>query len=276
MNHDRDDSSGNPSLPWTCAVRDPAHDAQLLRELAIINARTVASLGALPVGGLPAMPRRKPQLPMPLPFGASSMHEDDPMRLQQIAVAALLPLGMSGCSHTIDAGSATAHLNPHPVKRYEVIATSRAPGPWDSIQAYIHYDVVNKKCVPQDWFTSAQNVPNTGIYTGMTRIGENTWKGYFYRDALQDEDYFKLGVCHWDATSVGISADAQGVRFGWGDLLDSLLHEGVWTRYFKKSAYRNQAFVRYGTLDLDPADPVIHQHPSDYFQVTIAVKEATP
>jgi hypothetical protein len=257
-------------------VRDPAHDAQLLRELAIINARTVASLGALPVGGLPAMPRRKPQLPMPLPFGASSMHEDDPMRLQQIAAAALLPLAMSGCSHTIDAGSATAHLNPHPVKRYEVIATSRAPGSWDSIQAYIHYDVVNKKCVPQDWFTSAQNVPNTGIYTGMTRIGENTWKGYFYRDALQDEDYFKLGVCHWDATSVGISADAQGVRFGWGDLLDDLLRDGQETRYFKKSVYGNQSFARWGGPIPDPIDSEIRQHPGDYFSVSITIKEAAP
>lgn len=279
MNHAPNDASDNPFQPRARGVRDPAYDAQLLRELATINARTVASLGALPAGGLPVTPKRKPdlpRLPLSLPFGATTTREDDPMKLHQLAAAALLPLAMGGCSHTIDAGSVKATFNPHPVKRYEVIATSDAPGPWDSIEAYIGYDVINKKCVPQDWFTGAQNVPNTGIDVDMVRVGENTWKGYFYRDKLQDEDYFDMGVCHWDVTSVGISAVAQGVRFNWGDMLGSLLHEGTWTRYFKKSVYGNQSFARSGTLDLGPTDPEVLQRPSNYFRTTITVKEATP
>jgi hypothetical protein len=40
-----------------------AHAQQLLRDLAIINARTEHELGPLPPGGLPVVPKRKPVLP---------------------------------------------------------------------------------------------------------------------------------------------------------------------------------------------------------------------
>ena len=44
---------------------DLAHTLQLLRDLAIINARTVQELGPLPPGGLPMTVKRKPDLPRP-------------------------------------------------------------------------------------------------------------------------------------------------------------------------------------------------------------------
>jgi hypothetical protein len=53
MSHDPDDSSDNPYRPRARGVRDLGHDAQLLRDLAIINAETVARLGPLPPGGCP-------------------------------------------------------------------------------------------------------------------------------------------------------------------------------------------------------------------------------
>ena len=42
---------------------DLMRDLQLLRDLAIINARTAHELGALPPGGLPVQEKRKPDLP---------------------------------------------------------------------------------------------------------------------------------------------------------------------------------------------------------------------
>jgi hypothetical protein len=125
-------------------------------------------------------------------------------------------------------------------------------------------------------FIGEQHLPNTGLEVSMARVDEHTWRGYFYRDALQDEDYFKLGVCHWDVTSVGIAAVVKGVRFNWGDMLDSLQRDGETTRYFKKSAYGDRSLVQYGTLDLDPADPEVLQHPDAYFSATIAVNEVKP
>jgi hypothetical protein len=279
MSHAPDDASDNPYRPGARGVRDLGHDAQLLRDLSIINAETVARLGPLPPGGLPVQPKRKPNLPRTLPpivTAAAHAHEDDPMKLHQMAAAAMLPLAVTACSPSIDAGSTKARLNPHPVKRYEVIATSDAPGPWDSIEGYIGYDVINRDCVPEGSFTGGQNVPNTGLDIEMTRVDDHTWKGYFYRDALRDEDYFGLGVCHWDATSAGIAAIAKGVRFNWGTGLEPLLHDGLQTFYFKKSVYGDLSFARYGAPTLTAEDPEVRQHPDAYFRATIAVKETMP
>ncbi|WP_196297144.1 hypothetical protein [Xanthomonas albilineans] len=279
---DQDDQSENPYRPRKLKVRDPLHDLQLLRDMAIINARVRAELGPLPPGGLPVEPKRKPA-PWPyLPAAASAPHpaEDDPMKLQHLAATALMPLALTaaGCSKGIDVGNdgATGHLNPHPVKRYEVIATSHAPGPWDSIKGYIHYDVINTKCVPMIPFLGVQHTPNTGLDIPMTRVDDHTWKGYFYRDALLDEDYFKLGACHWDVTSVGVSATGQGVKFGWGSILQELLRENQETYYFKKSSYGDRHLVQYGAETLTGEDDEVIQHPDTHFQVTIAVKEAKP
>lgn len=193
--------------------------------------------------------------------------------------AAAIPVAGAGCSNGIDVGNdgATGHLNPHPVKRYEVIATSHAPGPWDTFEgAYIGYDVVNKKCVPMIPFVGQQQVPNTGLKVPMTRVDDHTWKGYFYRDALQDEDYFKLGVCHWNVTSVSASAIARGLRFAWSGSMERILREGGGIRYFKKIAYGDKSLVPYGAPDFDPADSEVLQHPDAYFSVTLVVREAQP
>ncbi|WP_196297472.1 hypothetical protein [Xanthomonas albilineans] len=279
---DQEDHSDNPYRPRKLKVRDPLHDLQLLRDMAIINARVRAELGPLPPGGLPVEPKRKPARPPYLPAAVSATHppEDDPMKLHHMAATAIMPLALTaaGCSKGIDVGNdgATGHLNPHPVKRYEVIATSHAPGPWDTIKAYIGYDVINEKCVPMMPFVGVRQTPNTGLDVPMTQVDDHTWKGYFYRDALLDEDYFKLGVCHWDATSISANAVSQSIRFGWGGMLDELLSGSAETRYFKKSAYGDMSLVSSGAPDLDPADDEVIKHPDAYFSVTIAVKEAKP
>lgn len=171
--------------------------------------------------------------------------------------------------------------NPHPVKRYEVVATSDAPGPWDSVEGYINYNIVKAddgiaKCVPIGSFLGEQSLTSIGVDIEMNRVDDHTWTGYFYRDALQDEDYYNLGICHWDVTSVSVSAVARGVRFAWSGLFDDLLHHGAETRYFKKSAYGDHSLERYGAPDLDPADPAVLRDPEAYFRVTIAIKERAP
>jgi|GEM_PF-334800 hypothetical protein len=283
MSHEKNEYTDNPFRPRARTTHDPLHDAQLLRDMDRINADVYARLGALPHGGLPIKPRRKPTLPLPpaptVAVPAAHPPEDDPMKLHHLAAAAIMPLAATtaGCSKGIDIGNddATGHLNPHPVKRYEVIATSHAPGPWDSFKgAYIGYEVINTKCVPMIPFIGEQHVPNTGLDVPMVQVDDHTWKGYFYRDALLDEDYFKLGVCHWDVTSVGVSAIGKGVKFGWGGLLEEILRDGGGKSYFKKSSYGDPSLVPYGALELEPKDPEVIQSPDAYFPVTITVKEA--
>ncbi|WP_426683655.1 hypothetical protein ABFU84_05520 [Xanthomonas translucens pv. undulosa] len=264
------DHCDNPDRPRTRprprTVRDPHHDAQLLRDVAIINAQMRDRLGPLPAGGLPVHPKRKPNLPPPPSVTAASAiypPEDDPMKLHHLAAAAILPMAVAaaGCSKGIDAGGVKAQLNPHPQKRYEVIATSDAPWPWDSIAGYIYYDIINTKCVPMNSFLGQQDVPDTRIDIPMDRVDDHTWKGYFYRDALQDEDYFKLGVCHWDATGAGISAIAKGVGFNWTHTMDTLLRNGKQTSYFKKSVYGDASFMRDGAPTLTAEDAEVLQNP---------------
>jgi len=50
------DDDRKPRGPRVLKVQDPVHDAQLLRDVAIINTQTIQALGALPPGGLPILP----------------------------------------------------------------------------------------------------------------------------------------------------------------------------------------------------------------------------
>lgn len=60
-------SDSTPSnKPLSRSKADGVHGQQLLRDLAIINARTVQQLGPLQPGAFVAMPKRKPNLPRPM------------------------------------------------------------------------------------------------------------------------------------------------------------------------------------------------------------------
>lgn len=166
--------------------------------------------------------------------------------------------------------------NPHPMQRYEVIATADAPGPWDKVTGYVSFKVTNLDCVPQDSFTGIRNVPNIDFEFEMTKIGPNTWKGYFYRDSLQDQDYFGRGTCHWSADGVGADFIVRDIEFPSADLLQSILKKGARTTYFKRSDYGNLAITHYGPQSYSSADPNVIEHMEEYFQVTISVKEMTP
>jgi hypothetical protein len=214
-------------------------------------------------------PARKPRKePNGLPTGRSDM--------KSTLTALFLSLAFTtGCSMS-HGDPKNPKTNPNPVKRYEVTATADAPGPWDSVKGYISYKVINPNCTPEDKFLGVHALPSTeGQHIEMTRVDENTWKGYFYRDFILDEDYYGLGICHWDATSVGGVFVVRGETFGSSSILEDSLHSGPQTSYFKKSDYGNQALVKYGPQDYSAQDTDVIQHPDAYFRITIAVKEAT-
>jgi len=166
--------------------------------------------------------------------------------------------------------------NPHPVKRYVVTATSYAPGPWDAVEGVAFFDVINKKCVPMDSFTGGQSPPNTSVHFEMTRMNEKTWKGYFYRDALVDEDYFGLGVCHWDVTSLAPVFTVHSEKFGASTWFEDALHKGAQTTYFKKSEFLDHSLGGDDSLESTASTPEVIQRPSEFFPITVTVKEATP
>ncbi len=96
-------TEGPPNNP----PQDLPHALQLLRDLAVINARTVRELGPLPPGGLPQVHKRKPDLPRPAAqtpmLTTIGTEEDDAMYWSKIAastalaaVAALSACGVEG------------------------------------------------------------------------------------------------------------------------------------------------------------------------------------
>jgi hypothetical protein len=263
-----------PSTP------DPLHGLQLLRDLKLINERTVNELGPLPKGGLPVQEKRKP-----MPYGAhmpvlahepslatNAGSEDDTMKLRHLAAAAALSAStLAGCTDPNH-----PRRNPHPTQRYEVTVTTDAPGPWDNVKAAVSYEVTNLECTPENTFI--------GVHTGVpmdqwediqiTQVSENTWRGYFYRDLLKDEDYYGLGICHWDGTQVSPNFFVHGVRFSTGQWVNEALKKPQ-TRFFRKSDFLNRSVDPDAVRNFSDRDPVVRQS-DDFFSIAVTVKEAKP
>lgn len=163
--------------------------------------------------------------------------------------------------------------NPHPVQRYEIIATAKAPGPWNSVKGYVSFKVTNPDCVPQDSFTGARNVPNVNFDFEMTRTGPETWTGHFYRDTLQDEDFFGRGVCKWGLSTVGAEFIAHGTSFTSSGLLDTFINHGPKAAYFKKSEFLNSTGNGEGALGFSSDNPLYTANPKAFFPITVTVEE---
>ncbi|WP_158883673.1 hypothetical protein [Rhodanobacter sp. L36] len=167
--------------------------------------------------------------------------------------------------------------NPHPVKRYEVTATAEAPGPWDSVKGIVFFEVLNAACTPEDKFLGVHAIPrDVPVDFKMIRIDEKTWKGYFYRDSMRDEDYYGLGICHWEASGVSAIFTAHGVTFASGDALDVFLRKGSQTSFFRKSFYEDRSSSLTSVPDFSAINPQVVQHPNDFFPISVNVKEAMP
>lgn len=168
-------------------------------------------------------------------------------------------------------------MNPHPIKRYEIIATADAPGPWDSVSGYLHYEVVNKGCTPEDKFLGVHIMPEGVEHKfEMTRLGEITWKGYFYRDLIQDEDYYGLGACHWDIAGVTPVFVVHGKTFASARGIEDYLSKGPQTEYFKKNAFLDRSSTSNDALPFLAVRTEVARHPDSFFPITVTVKEVTP
>ena len=127
-----------------------------------------------------------------------------------LALLAVLPL--AACSPYADAerdvaagGRGLAKLNPAPQQAYELVLTLKdAPGPFAVIEGVAQYDASN-------YADCGRIVPATGTAGRITsqepvtlhKVGANEYRGRFYLDRMQDEDYYGRGVCHWTLTGVG-------------------------------------------------------------------------
>ncbi len=135
-----------------------------------------------------------------------------PERKRQPLLALLALIPLAACSPYADAerdvaagGRGLAKLNPSPQQGYELVLTLKdAPGPFAVVEGVAQYDARN-------YAACGRIVPATGTAGRITsqepialrQVGENEYRGTFYLDRMQDEDYYGRGVCHWALTGVG-------------------------------------------------------------------------
>lgn len=127
-----------------------------------------------------------------------------------LALIALLPL--AACSPYADAerdvaagGRGLARLNPAPKQAYELVLTVKdAPGPFAVVEGVGQYDVSNyEDCGRVIWSTGTASRITSQEPVELRRTGENEYRGTFYLDRMQDQDYYDRGTCHWTLTGVG-------------------------------------------------------------------------
>ncbi|HDS1138218.1 TPA: hypothetical protein QDZ75_002256 [Stenotrophomonas maltophilia] len=134
-----------------------------------------------------------------------------------LALLAVLPL--AACSPYADAerdvaagGRGLAKLNPAPQQAYELVLTLKdAPGPFAVVKGVAQYDVSNHEaCGRVLWATGTASRITSQEPVELHKVGENEYRGRFYLDRMQDEDYYGRGVCHWTLTGVGAMLGATG------------------------------------------------------------------
>lgn len=165
-----------------------------------------------------------------------------------LALIALLPL--AACSPYADAerdvatgGRGLARLHPAPKQAYELVLTVKdAPGPFAVVEGVAQYDVSNyEDCGRVIWSTGTASRITSQEPVELRRTGENEYRGTFYLDRMQDQDYYDRGTCHWTLTGVGAmlrattgEADTRFLTFIDKKRMDA---GSPLTLYYPKTAY---------------------------------------
>jgi len=164
--------------------------------------------------------------------------------------------------------------NPNPKMRYEITITiDGAPGPFDSINGYVMYQVENDDCVPLQPGSGARLAPEKSMPVTFTRevSGSNVFKGTLYADLMQDENYFGLGVCHWTVGGTGANLNLGKIVFSSGMSLDDVQSQKPLVTYFANSLFHNPKMEGGDTGTIRTA--YVAQHPNEFFSVTLVTKK---
>lgn len=168
--------------------------------------------------------------------------------------------------------------NPHPKMRYSITLTIKdAPGRFDSVTGFAQYRVSNDRCVPLQPMSGARLAPDENVSLDLKRVSDDVYTGNFYLDQLQDEDYFGMGVCHWELVAVSAALKVEHVSFGPDLLKDDVLAQKSVTRFFTDRDYFDARDGIKGMFPLIPGEtsaaaykPEIQTH---LFSVTLLAKE---
>lgn len=118
--------------------------------------------------------------------------------------------------------------NPRPQEQYELVMTVRnAPRAFQQVSGHAQFDIPSEDdaCLPLDQTRAlggVRNRPSKELPVEFRRVSDSEYRAVFFADALLDEDYYGLGVCHWQLTAVGVNLTAPPAVFStetWGDAI---------------------------------------------------------
>lgn len=201
-----------------------------------------------------------------------------PTRLTS-ALLLSLALTTSACSASMK--TPDIKQNPHPTRRYEITMTIKdAPGPFDSVTGFVQYKVSNDKCVPLQPISGATLAPEYQTSLDLHRVGDNIYQGHLYTDLLQDEDYFDMGVCHWDVVATVADLHVNRVDFSPNVLKNDILDQQSKTKFFTRQDYVDARAGKDNMFLSDPGESSSSAYKSalqdHLFSVTLASKKKSP
>ena len=211
--------------------------------------------------------------------------------LMTAAVFSVLSLNACGGSEKSmsiqEQTEARFQLNPHPKQAYRLkIKINDAPGPLVSMNdTYIRYMARDCSYVINH-IEGVTSHPRKYVDIPLRQVGKNEYEASFYFDAVQDEDYFGEGVCHWKPDGFGGTFKATGKEeetgFTISDVMRNLLEKKKLTKYYWKWAYPYSR-KEDGTLYSDSVDsgivsPEIYdaEKHKEMFTITVTLEEIRP
>lgn len=73
------------------------------------------------------------------------------------------------------------------------------------VEGVVQYDVSNyEDCGWIIWFIGMVGCIISQELVELCRMGENEYRGMFYFDCMQDQDYYDCGMCYWMLIGVGV------------------------------------------------------------------------
>ena len=208
--------------------------------------------------------------------------------LMTAAVFSVLSLNACGGSEKSmsiqEQTEARFQLNPHPKQAYRLrIKINDAPGPLVSMNdTYIRYMARDCSYVINH-IEGVTSHPRKYVDIPLRQVGKDEYEASFYFDAVQDEDYFGEGVCHWKPDGFGGTFKATGKEeetgFTISDVMRNLLEKKTLTKYYWKWSYRyftredgsiSPDFVNFGITSPELYSAEEHK---EMFTITITLEE---
>ncbi|MGY3231878.1 hypothetical protein ACVWWJ_003362 [Luteibacter sp. HA06] len=191
-----------------------------------------------------------------------------------LTIAALL-LSLTSLAYGATMKNPDIKLNPNPRMRYEITAVVQgAPGPFDRIEGAVQYKVTDRQCVPLTPITGAAQFPEKRVPIELHRVDDHTFKGDLYVDLLRDEDYFGMGICHWNLIGADVSFKVNELYFSPSLFHDELIAGKPVIRFFSDRSYELSATQRVDTGNSHRED--FKEDADRTFSIELTAKEKAP